>query len=123
MVQRTIRCALFAALVACGSGPEPEAFQAELTEPWAAWGLPVASGRVQFSDDAMLTVTLPPGSDIAAVKAEWSKALTARGFEAKDDTSAGDMVSVTFRNEGESVALGIVGMGDALSLSLTRYAE
>ena len=123
MVRQTIRTALLLLAFGCGGGQQPEPYQATLTEPWTEWALPLAEGLVQYSDDAMVTVTYPEGAGLDSLKSQWGGALQATGFDKKDDTSAAEMVSMTYRREGELVALGIVKMGDSLSLSLTRYAE
>lgn len=123
MVRQTILTALLMLVFGCGGGQQPEPYQATLTEPWTEWALPTGEGLVQYSDDAMVTVAYPEGADLDSLKSRWGGALQAKGFEKKDDTSAAQMVSMTYRREGELVALGIVKMGDSLSLSLTRYAE
>jgi hypothetical protein len=108
-------------LFACGGGPTVATtplHEAPLVEPWAGWGLPVAEGRVVWSDPGSLTVSYE-GDRVAALSPGWRTAVRAAGFAEDLDTSAPGLTSVRYLSGERALDLSIVEAGDVTTVTVT----
>ncbi len=111
-----------ATLACIGPLGTPEPYQTELTAPWAQMSLPVQGGDVVFSNELLLNVHHPEDR-VAALQAAYGTAIEASGYKKALDTSAEDMISVTFEGHGARLALGILEGEGKTTVSITRYEK
>lgn len=114
--------AMLAGALACGGRGTPAPYSTEATAPWTELALPIAPGRVVFSNEAMLAVHYD-GGEVAALTSSWSSALEAAGMTRAADTSAEDMTSITWDGPDAVVALGVLPQEGRAEVSLSRYPK
>lgn len=111
-----------ALLVACGGRGHPEPYETELTAPWTELHVPVAGGRVVYSDATMLTVHYDGGERDAQVAA-WSTALEAAGLTKQAEAPGTDLVSSSWVDADRVVAVGVIVGESRVEVSATVFPK